>query len=166
MKEVTDRQTFVISVNLYTFATVAGVETKSQVQLPMNLRFTSEEVIIKNITYCGAITPNAAILDISDIVQIWCNITNDGIIGSFPNVGNSVAKLPIYSSHNNHFRINNTFQTGNFILQFQQTGTGNGIIGALANPASYNPQPLISSLAVQSSFGVVVLTIEFVKYSK
>ena len=128
----------------------------------MNLRFAAEEVIIKNITYCGAITPNAAIQDIADIVQIWCNITNDGIIGSFPNVGNGVAKFPIYSSHNDHFRINNTFQTGNFILQFQQTG----IIGALANPASYNPQPLISSLAAQSSFGVVVLTIEFVKYSK
>ena len=81
-------------------------------------------------------------------------------------MGNSVAKLPIYSSHNNHFRINNTFLTGNFILQFQQTGTGNGITGASANPASYNSQPLISSLAVQSTFGVVVLTIEFVKYSK
>ena len=81
-------------------------------------------------------------------------------------MGNSVAKLPIYSSHNDHFRINNTFQTGNFILQFQQTGTGNGFMSALANPASYNPQPLISSLAAQSSFGVVVLTIEFVKYSK
>ena len=163
MKEITDRQTFVISVNLFTFLTTgAGVETKSQVQLLMNLRFAAEEVIIKNITYCGAITPNAATADISDIVQIWCNMTNDEMIGSFPNVGNSVAKLPIYSSHNNHFRINNTFQTGNFILQFQQTG----ITAASANPASYNPQPLISSLAAQSSFGVVVLTIEFVKYSK
>ena len=58
------------------------------------------------------------------------------------------------------------FKQAIFLLQFQQTGTGNGIIGALANPASYNPQPLISSLTVQSSFGVVVLTIEFVKYSK
>ena len=166
MKEVTDRQTFVISVNLFTFATVAGAETKSQVQLPMNLRFAAEEVIIKNITYCGAITPHAAILNISDIVQVWCNITNDGIIGSFPNVGNGVAKFPIYSSHNDYFRINKTFQTGNLILKFQQTGTGNGAIGALNFPASYNPQSLISSLAVQSSFGVVVLTIEFVKYSK
>ena len=166
MKEVTDRQTFVISVNLFTFATVAGAETKSQVQLPMNLRFAAEEVIIKNITYGGAFTPNAAIQDISDIVQIWCNITNDGIIGSFPNVGNGVAKFPIYSSHNDYFRIVNTFQTGNFISQFPQTGTGNGAIGALNFPASYNPQSLISSLAVQSSFGVVVLTIEFVKYSK
>ena len=73
MKEITDRQTFVISVNLFTFLTVAGVETKSQVQLPMNLRFAAEEVIIKNLNYCAAITPNAAILDISDIVQIWCN---------------------------------------------------------------------------------------------
>ena len=61
MKEVIDRQTFVISVNLYTFNTILEVETKSQVQLPMNLRFAAEEVIIKNITYCGAITPNAAL---------------------------------------------------------------------------------------------------------
>ena len=46
MKEITDRQTFVISVNLFTFLTTgAGVETKSQVQLPMNLRFAAEEVI-------------------------------------------------------------------------------------------------------------------------
>ena len=37
MKEVTDCQTFVISVNLFTFLTTgAGVETKSQVKLPMN----------------------------------------------------------------------------------------------------------------------------------
>ena len=50
MKEITDRLTFVISVNLFTFLTKgAGVETKSQVQLPMNLRFAAEEVIIKTI---------------------------------------------------------------------------------------------------------------------
>ena len=137
MTHITDRQTFVISINCETFIVnpLTGVGTPSQIQLPMNLRFAADELILKSIIYNNT----SLTADLDDIVQIWCNITNDGIIGSFPNVGNGVAKFPIYSSHNDDFRINNTFQTGNFILQFQQTGTGNSAIGALNFPASYNP---------------------------
>ena len=49
----------------------------SQVQLPMNLRFAADELILKSITYNN----NVSIFpDISNTVGIWCNVTNDGLI--------------------------------------------------------------------------------------
>lgn len=147
MTNIIDRQTFIISVNLFTFAP-GPPEVPSQVTLPMNLRFAADELIVKSIAYS---TRNAS-NDIEDTIQIWCNITNDNLIGSFPN------SLNIQVQHDDHFRLNNTFQTGNLVLQFQQTATG--------NPASYQPQPLISSQNPQQTFGKVSITIEFVKLAQ
>jgi hypothetical protein len=145
MNHIVDRQTFVISVN---FANMTGA-VHSQVILPMNLRFTADELVLKSITYN---TPGAGGPDVDDVIQIWCNVTNDGLIGAFPNsLANSI-------NHNEHFRISNNFQNGNFMLQFQQTtnsATGN-----------YNPQPLTSAAAAQTTFGIAVIVIEFVKLAK
>ncbi len=156
MSNISDRQTIVISVNMFTMTGAVN----SEVSLPMNLRFAADELAVKNISYCGAISPNQAINDIQDIIQIWCNQTNDGIIGTFPNSGDiGVAGVITSTQHNEHFRLNNTFQTGNLVLQFQQTGAG-GQFNALA---SYLPQPLISALAAQTTFGIVTITLEFLK---
>lgn len=147
-----DRQTFVISVNLNTLTGVIP----SQVQLPMNLRFAADELVLKSITY----NPFAGNLDVDNTVQIWCNITNDNLIGSFSNTNN------LSTQHDEHFRINNTFQTGNFVLQFQGTDGSLDNVPNFGNPGSYNPQRLISSQFPQRTFGTVVLTIEFLKHSK
>ena len=147
MSNVIDRQAFIISVNLSTFTTVGGVETLSQAILPMNLRFAADELILKTIVYNNS----GLVADIDDSVQIWCNITNDGLIGAFPN---TPFQAQVYLPLNQHYRINNNFQYGNFVLQFQNTSLG--------GPASYNPQSLISS-TVKHTNGTVVLTIEFIK---
>ena len=115
----------------------------------MNLRFAADELILKSITYNKNVS---VIADVSSTVLIWCNITNDNFIGAFPNTTNNCYY------HDEHFTINNTFQTGNFVLQFQR--------GDLGQPATFNAQPLISSQAPQRTFGTVVLTIEFVKHQK
>jgi len=149
MSHILERQTFVFSINLVTF--VPGPpEVPSVVTLPMNLRFAANELILKSIVYNNT----GAVGDIDDLVQIWCNLTNDNLIGAFPN---SPQQHPIVLSLDQHFSISNSFQTGNMVLQFQRTTTG--------NPASYNPQALISSSA-QHTFGTVVLTIEFIKIAK
>ena len=147
MSNITDRQTVIVSVSLILMNTVTG--NPSHIQLPINLRFAADELIVKNITYNNnfSVTP-----DVSNTVLIWCNLTNDGLIGVFPNSVNC-------SYHrDDHFRLNNTFQTGNIIMQFLQSDT--------ANPATYNPQPLISAQAPQETFGSVSITLEFVKHSK
>ena len=113
----------------------------------MNLRFSADTLVLKSVIY-----EFGAVGDIDDPVQIWCDVTNDNLIGAFPN------NIRGSYHHNEQFSISNTFQTGNFVLQFQQTGPG--------NPASYNPQPLISSLAAQHTYGTVILTIEFLKHAK
>ena len=69
---IIQRQTFVISVN---FATAP-----SELVIPMALRFVADELVLKSINYNVA-----AAVDVSDVIQIWCNITEDGLIGSFPN---------------------------------------------------------------------------------
>ena len=139
MTNIADKQTFVISTALIL---MNPANKPSQVQLPMNLRFAADELILKSITYNN----NVSIFpDISNTVGIWCNVTNDGLIGSFPNSNNA----SFY--HNEHFRINNTFQTGNFVLQFLQTDT--------SNTSTYNPQALISAQNPQETFG----TLTFVK---
>ena len=143
---IIDRQTFVISINCFAFTGAVP----SQVQLPMNLRFAADELVLKSIVYNNS----GATADVDDVVQVWCNVTNDGLIGAFPN---SPTQVPVFLGLDSHFTINNTFQTGNFILQLQNTSLG--------APASYNPQSLISS-TVQHTFGTVVLTIEFLKHCK
>ena len=149
MSNIIDRQTVVISVN---FFTLYGVNNPSIASIPMNLRFAADELVVKSISYHGAISPNQASVDISDVVQIWCDKTNDGILASFPNSG--TLSIPVFLSLNNHCRLNNTFQTGNFVLQFQQTGS---------SVASCLPQPLISDQAAHCTFGVASITIEFLK---
>ena len=152
MINIIDRQTVVISVNLATFV-IGPPEVKSQVQLPINLRFAADELILKTIVYNNT----GAVADVDDVIHdvIWCNITNDNLIGAFPN---APTQHPIFLQLDNHFKISNNFQTGNFVLQFQQTSIG--------NPASFNPQPLISSQAAQHTHGTVVMTIEFIKSTK
>lgn len=151
-----DSQTIIISINCATFSTdaVTLIETPSQVTLPMNLRFAADALIVKSIAYSG----NVVTADLSDMIQVWCNITNDNIIGSFPNAGQNT--IPVSTYVNGHFRLNNTFQTGNFVLQLQRTDLG--------APASYGPQALISSILsnVQRTHGVVTLTLEFLKLKR
>ena len=55
---VIDRQTFVFSVNL-------NALNPSQIQTPVNLRFVAYSTVVA--------TP-----DTNNLVQIWCNLTNDG----------------------------------------------------------------------------------------
>lgn len=145
---VLDRQTFVISVNL---TTLTGA-VPSQVTLPMNLRFAANEMILKTIVYNNT----GATGDDADVVQIWCNITNDNLIGAFPNAAGANPN-PVFLPVDSHFSLSNSFQSGNFVLQFLNTSLG--------APASYNPQSLISSTA-QHTYGTVVLTIEFVKLAQ
>ena len=115
----------------------------------MNLRFAADELVLKSIIY----SPGAA-LDVGDMVQIWCSLTNDNLIGTFPNdIGQSY-------QHDEHFRLSNSFQTGNITFQFQTT------IGPAA-PFYYNPQALISVAAlvpvVGNTKGIVSFTVEFLK---
>lgn len=158
MSDIIDRQTFVISVNLSTFVP-APTEVPSIVNLPMNLRFAADELVLKSIVY----HPPQAGADVRDTIQIWCNVTNDNLIGFFTNT----AAFGV--QHDEHFRISNTFQTGNFQLQFQ--GTDGSLDNAAPNPhygppGSYNSQRLISNQNPQRTFGVVVMTIEFLKLKK
>ena len=142
--DIIERQTVVISINCNTM-NPTGIS--SQVTLPMNLRFAADELVVKNIAYSA----NSATNDVSNTVQIACLQTNDNLIGCFPN-SNTFAV-----SHNDHFKLNNKFQVGNLSLQLQ--GTDGSV-------ASFNPQGLISQQSPQRTFGVVVLTIEFIKYDK
>ena len=141
---ISDRQTIVISVDLFNL-------NPSQIQVPINLRFAAEELILKSISY-NAVTAHA---DTDDAVQIWCDRTNDGLLTSFPN------NTAFLSFCDLHFRLNNTFQTGNMTFQFQKTN-------AYTAPFYYNPQPLISDGAAPAkvSQGILSFTIEFVKYFK
>lgn len=147
MTNVIDRQTFVFS--FYFFDNTVP----SQIQTNLNLRFAADELVLKSISYAPYINdPTDPDYDVPDNIQIWCNVTNDNLIGAFANT------TPNSVYHNDHFRINNTFQTGNFILQFQTTDQG--------APFPYNPQPLVSTQVTQRTFGIVSLTIEFIKLTK
>ena len=147
---VIDRQTFVFSVNL-------NALNPSQIQTPINLRFVAHELILKSLSYS---TVNAT-PDTKNLVQIWCNLTNDGLLTSFPN--NQV----LCTFPDLHFTLNNNFQAGNIIFQFQKTM-------AYKAPIYYNPQSLISYVANPPdpldpdnvTRGIVSFTIEFVKYLK
>ncbi len=164
---IIDRQTVIVSVNLVTFKTDAGthIEVPAIVNLPMNLRFAADEMVLKNITY-NSVDGKA---DTPDVVQIWCSITNDGIIGTFPNAGDTDPAngfpIPLSCQHDDHFRLNNSFQTGNMQLQFQQTRVNvlPSLNYPLGFPGSIGVQPLISALAAQTTFGSVSMTLEFIK---
>lgn len=139
MSNIIDRQIFVFSLDL-------GLN--STMKTNMNLRFAADELVLKTITYIN----DGANPDISENIQIWCNVTNDQLIGSFPNSGPNFAPVFLHCDH--HFSLSNSFQTGAFELQFQQTGFG--------SPFFYNPQDVI----VGNTTGVVSLTIEFIKHEK
>ena len=62
MTNVIDRQTVVISIN---FATLLP----SQAIVPLNLRFSADELVLKSLTYISNVG------DVSDAVQIWCDKT-------------------------------------------------------------------------------------------
>lgn len=146
---IIDRQTLIFSVNL---RTMTGVNNPSQIQLAANLRFVADGLILKSINYNRN---NAADVDLPDVIQIWTSITDGNIIGAFTNASAG----PVNQQHNEHFRLSNSFQSGNFTMQFQRTDQNTG-------PIYNNPQTLISTQAAQRTFGTVVLTIEFVKHSK
>jgi hypothetical protein len=147
MRDIIDRQTFVICVDLFSLAVANG---KAIIQSPMNLRFAADELILKSLMYnVVASTP-----DTDDAVQIWCNITNDNLLTAFPN-NTAVLQYPDL-----HFKLSNTFQTGNLVLQFQQTAS---------NPSFfYNPQPPIVDpvTGTSNTNGLLSITIEFIKYAK
>ena len=58
MTNVIDRQTVVFSINL-------ALLLPSVAQIPMNLRFAADELVLKSITYSPG-----AVLDTGDMVQI------------------------------------------------------------------------------------------------
>ena len=103
---IIDRQTVLISVDFNSLTT-------SEIQSPINLRFAADELILKSISYSG----NPADENIN--VQIWCNITNDNLIGAFP------AKSPVALYLNSHFRISNSFQLKFCIYSFREPITDN-----------------------------------------
>jgi hypothetical protein len=75
MREIIERQSFVFSVD---FAALVLLDT-SQIESPINLRFAADELIFRSITYN---VPGGT--DTDDMVQIWCNITHDGLLTAFP----------------------------------------------------------------------------------
>lgn len=148
MKEIIDRQTLIITVNLFPFDSPAN---PSSVNIPINLRFSADALIIKQVSY----SPNSNNADTGDMILVWCNITNDNLIAVIPNGSSNV--IPLSATHDDCFMINNTFQTGTMILQFMSGEDS-------APPFYYNPTPLISN--IQQTFGIISLTIQFVKFLK
>ena len=147
MSNIQDRQTFVFCVNLN------GLNP-SLIQTPISLRFIADELILKSLAYHNV----AANADTDNLVQIWCNITHDGLMTTFPN------NLAYVVYPDQHFTIGNNFQTGNLVFQFQKTDVHPNPL----DPIYYNPQPLISNTAnpVNVTRGILSLTIEFIKYNK
>lgn len=137
MSNICDRQTMVFSFNLTLLLPSVAV-------VPMNLRFAADEMILKSVTYSPV-----ANADIGDSVNIWCDKTNDGIIATFAN------GIGLSYQHDEHFRLSNSFQTGNMTFQFQTTING--------SPFFYNPQVLISGAILGNTHGIISFTVEFVK---
>lgn len=67
-------------------------------------------MVVKSISY----STDTGVDDVGELIQIWCNIPTDNLIGAFPNLA------PNTQSPNQHFQVNK-FQNGNFVLEFQQT---------------------------------------------
>ena len=157
MNNIIERQTVVISVNFFDLwiDPVTGLGLPSKITLPLNLNFAADTLVIKSILYGGVY------VDKSDVIQIWCNITKDGLIGAFLN-NESIQVC------NAHFGLHNTFKSGSFTLEFQRTDgilEDNPVI-VYGNPASFEPQNLISSQYVQKTFNVANITIEFLRHDK
>jgi hypothetical protein len=156
---IIDRQTLVFTVDLYQL-------TPSLIQIPVNLRFHASEMIFKSISY----TTNATNPDVDDNVQIWCDITTDGLITSFPNAGQFLSFADL------HFALNNSnFQAGTVTFQFLQTDffvPANPPTPAYhtGSPYFYNPMSLISNQTGNAggpnTVGKLSFTVEFVKYAK
>ena len=68
---ILERQTFVITYNF------AAANATAKVQIPMNLRFAAEELIVKSILY----SPTGGNDGNYELIQVWCNLTNDNLIG-------------------------------------------------------------------------------------
>ncbi len=145
MSNIIDRQTLIFSA----FLGSAELQANSQINVPVNLRFAADSLVLKSLSYAS----DAA--DVDNMVQIWCNITNDNILAAFPN------SFPNTQQHDEFFKISNTFQTSTINFQFQKTQ--NYII-----PFYYNPQPLISDATALANVtrGTVSFTIEFLKHGK
>ncbi len=141
MNNIIDRQTLIFSIDLLAL-------NPSLVKAAAVLRFAADALILKSIAYNDNVGT-----DVDDIVQIWCSITQDGLIGAFAN------NASVNVQHDELFLLSNTFQFGVIEFQFQQTRTNVG-------PVFNNPQPLISEAANVNTDGCVVLTIEFIKYAK
>jgi len=146
MKNIIERQTFVFSVDFQSLIN----DNTSKIVSPINLRFAADELIFKSIAY-NSVT---ATPDIDDVVQIWCNITNDALLTAFPNTSSAVHYTDL------HFSLSNTFQTGNVVFEFQQTANG--------GPFYYNPQPGVvqGTPPASNTNGILSFTVEFVKHSK
>ncbi len=144
---IIDRQTIVISINCNNFNTnpVTRVENKSEVNVPINLRFAAHELVFKSLVYGGFLNAERR-----DVVQIWCSIAQDNIIGAFPNGGQ------LTMSPDQHSFFSTAFQSGTMTIQLQTVDT--------STFPYVNPQPLISSLNLQTTTGCLVLTFEFIRY--
>lgn len=157
MREVIDRQTFIITANTFNMTSTGGANNiPSIVTLPMNLRFAADSLIIKQISY----SPITAAQDVGDMLLIWCNLTNDGMIASIPNGASNM--IPLTSHHADFFSLTNTFQYGNLVLQIQSGSydPANGF------NYSYNPGALISTQNPQQTFGILSLTVEFLRHAR
>lgn len=144
MTNIIDRQTLVFSFNLSTLL-------PSIASVPINLRFAADELVLKSVSYTPVPVPAPpGVGDIADMVQIWCNKTNDNLLTAFPN------NLGQSSQHDEHFRLSNSLQNESITFAFQTTANG--------APLFTNPQPLISpGILVGNTKGIVCLTIEFLK---
>ena len=143
-KVIEDRQTFVFSVDI---ALLVAANT-SRITNGINLRFAADKLILKSLAYKNL----PGIVDVSDLVQIWCNLTNDNLIASFPNNGT------VFQRHDEHFSLSNRyFQSGQIVFEFQQTG--NPV--PATNPIFYNPQAGIVQGGASHTNGTVSFTIEY-----
>lgn len=144
MTNIIDRQTLVFSFNLSTLL-------PSIASVPINLRFAADELVLKYVSYTPfPLPPAPGVGDIADMVQIWCNKTNDNLLTAFPN------NLGQSNQHDEHFRLSNSLQNESITFAFQTTANG--------APLFTNPQPLISpDTVVGNTKGIVCLTIEFLK---
>lgn len=96
---ITDSQIITISINCRNFHTLpAPGGLPSSVTVPLNLNFSPNEFVLRSIVY------GVPGVEIDNVVQIWCSLANEGLIGAFPN-GTQTSVLP-----NQHFRLNNTVQ--------------------------------------------------------
>ena len=96
MTKILDQQVFVFSIDLLT-------ATSSQIATNINLRFAADALILKSVE--NNVTAQT---DVAATVQIWTNVTNDGLIGAFPNDG------VVFMCPNTCHRLNNSFQSGSY----------------------------------------------------